>query len=289
MAKLRGGDANQHEESISEIIGGVWENAKCFFIDEESRRKAWMLAIINLVLLAIDNAIMVSFSYIQKDYSTALQEKNEDGFYTGIMRFVGIILMIIPITCIGAYVGGCLINEWRAYLTRKICGEYFKNRRFYQMQLVKNGIDNPDQRISSDIGSFVNTAASLAQTLISSAMTLVSFATVLYSISPKACLFLILYAAFGTFVTLKVFGMPLTKIARSCLQEEADFRYSLVRVRENAEAVALYRGEQQEQATTVQLFDMFMKTMYRQLAWGTNLTAFRKCFNFCLINCKNLM
>ncbi|GIL60240.1 hypothetical protein Vafri_14876, partial [Volvox africanus] len=104
------------------------------------------------------------------------------------------------------------------------------------------GIDNPDQRLCDDVGSFVRSSVSLSLTVCRKIFSCVAFAGVLWGVSGSLVLFMFIYAAVGTFVTTAMFGRVLTSLFYRQLAREADLRFSLVRVRENAESIAFYGG-----------------------------------------------
>lgn len=118
---------------------------------------------------------------------------------------------------------------------------YCSNRVYYSLERGSE-VDNPDQRIAEDVRSFTTFSLQLFLTIITSTIDLVSFSFILYSIQPQLFIGIILYALFGT-LTTAVVGKNLIGLNYDKLQKEADFRYSLVRLRENAESVAFYAGE----------------------------------------------
>ena len=129
-------------------------------------------------------------------------------------------------------------------MTNNLMDEYFKDRKFYTLQASAQ-LDNPDQRITSDVAQFTGTTLSLTMTLLNSSVDLISFSGILFSIYPPLFVALLVYSIGGTFASINI-GRPL--IGLNFLQEaaEADFRYGLVRVRENAESIAFYGGEEKE-------------------------------------------
>ena len=140
-----------------------------------------------------------------------------------------------------------LVILWRRWLTERLLSGYFDNRAYYRLQ-GHSEIDNPDQRIAQDIASFTQQFLSFLLLFASASFELVAFSGVLWSISKPLVLFLVLYAAFGTMVTTGLFSGKMISLYFDRLRREADLRFGLVRVRENAESIALYQGEKLEQA-----------------------------------------
>lgn len=119
---------------------------------------------------------------------------------------------------------------------------------------TKKEVDNPDQRISEDIRSFTEFSLSFFLTILTSVIDLVSFSFILFSIMPQLFLAIFGFAAIGTIATVCL-GKILIRLNYESLQKEADFRFSLVRVRENAESIAFYAGETVEEKETDRRFD----------------------------------
>lgn len=129
-------------------------------------------------------------------------------------------------------------------MTDRVLDLYYSNRVYYSLE--RGGeIDNPDQRIAEDVRTFTAFSLQLFITIVTSIIDLVSFSAILYSIQPQLFVGIIGYALFGTVATTalgrKLVGLNFEKLVR-----EADFRYSLVRIRENAESIAFYGGEDLE-------------------------------------------
>ncbi|KAL7526787.1 hypothetical protein ACHAXR_001653, partial [Thalassiosira sp. AJA248-18] len=125
---------------------------------------------------------------------------------------------------------------------------------------TKKEVDNPDQRISEDIRSFTEFSLSFFLTLVTSVIDLVSFSFILFSIMPQLFIAIFLFASIGTFMTICI-GKVLIRLNYESLQKEADFRFSLVRVRENAESIAFYAGENVEERETDRRFELVIGNM----------------------------
>ena len=144
------------------------------------------------------------------------------------------------------YYQSVLTLRWRAWMTERYVEKYLGDRNFYHIQ-TGGVIDNPDQRIVDDISLFTATTVGLAFTLLNAGVDLVSFSGILLGIYEPLVAVLFVYAAGGTLISAKL-GQPLVGLNFQQEAREADFRYGLVRVRENAESVAFYGGEAAERA-----------------------------------------
>jgi vitamin B12/bleomycin/antimicrobial peptide transport system ATP-binding/permease protein len=179
-----------------------------------------------------------------------------------------------------------LLIEWRTWLTDKYLDDWLRDRAYYRLQLLDRGTDNPDQRIAEDLKLFVEETLTLSLGLLSAVVTLVSFVAILWVLSgtievagiqiPGYMVWVaLLYAIIGTWLT-HVIGKPLIPLNYNQQRYEADFRFSLVRLRENSEGVALYRGEPGESANFRARFANVITNWWgimkkqKQLVWFTS-------------------
>jgi len=212
------------------------------YFQKESRARQQFGLVILLTLL--NSGVSVLFSYIGRDFWNALSEKNEELFNTMLLRFFGALVAGIPITVFYTFVRRRLGLEWRQWMTTEVMKEYYAHRSYYLIESNKE-IDNPDQRIAEDINSFTNVSLDFFITCMTSVIDFLAFSAILYSIDPNLFLAAFLYSSVGTYFTVTI-GRQLVGLNFEQLQKEADLRYSLVRVRENAESVAFYGGEEIE-------------------------------------------
>jgi vitamin B12/bleomycin/antimicrobial peptide transport system ATP-binding/permease protein len=135
-----------------------------------------------------------------------------------------------------------LAVHWREWMTARTFALYTSNRVYYNLQ---SDIDNPDQRITEDVNTFTAFSLELVTTVLTSIIDLISFSVILWSIYPQLFAAIIIYAVAGTVITA-LLGKSLVHLNFKQLQREADLRYSLVRMRDNAESIAFYAGEDLE-------------------------------------------
>ena len=153
-------------------------------------------------------------------------------------------LVAAPIMAVDGYVQGRLMIAWRRWLTTRFLDDSLRDRIFYRISSDPR-IDNPDQRISEDLNAFPGFAVSFVLQ-VGGDVTGVSFLVVLWLISPGLVAVLVVCVGFGSFLTV-VIGRPLIGINFMQRRREADFRHSLVRLRDNSEAIAFYGGERREE------------------------------------------
>jgi putative ATP-binding cassette transporter len=186
------------------------------------------------------------------------------------------------------YLRDRLSLQWRRWLTHRFVDNYFRvapgdsfgNRAYYNLQISGSEIDNPDQRIAEDVRSFTQESLTFSLVLVESVLSVIAFSSVLWGISQPLVFFLVLYALIGTLVTTVVFGKPLVRLNFEQLKKEANLRFSLVRIRENAEAIAFYRGEERESNQVKQRFLEVFENVKRLLVWELNLNVLTNAYEF---------
>jgi vitamin B12/bleomycin/antimicrobial peptide transport system ATP-binding/permease protein len=252
------------------VFRQFWAIAKSYWSSEDKwRARGLLLAVIVLslgytglsVLLNNKRGVLIS----------ALSARDEARFWQTILVFTGTLVVYAPLYAGYVYLRDRLGVEWRQWLTNSFLDRYFQNRSFYNLNYAEANIDNPDQRIAEDVKSFTQESLTLLLAVVDSILAIAAFTSVLWGISPPLVLFLVGYALVGTLTTVGVFGKPLMRLNFERLKKEADFRFSLVRVRENAEAIAFYQGEGYEsdriKSRFVEVFDNFKRLIF----WELNL------------------
>ena len=238
----------------------------------KGRAKQWSLLAALLLLSIMVSGLNVVISYTVRFIETGLVDKNESTFWLFLGVYGGVFVVGTAIVVIYRYCQELLGVYWREWLTNNILQRYLDNRAYYQINAQKQ-IDNPDQRIAEDIKSFTRTSLTLLLSILDSVITLVSFVGVLWAISSSLSLVLIGYALFGTVVTV-LLGRRLIGLNYTQLQREADFRYGLVHLRDNAESIAFYGGESQELESVGQRFSKAIRNYHALIGWQRNLDFF---------------
>ncbi len=172
-----------------------------------------------------------------------------------------------------------LALSWRQWMTGSLLGQYLnKDGSYYRIGNNPN-IDNPDERIHQDIDAVVSQTLSLALTAIDSVVTLISFSTVLWAISQNLTYIVVGYSLVGSLVIL-LFGRKLVALNFMQLKLEADFRYSLIHVRNHTEAIRFYRGEDRERGTVQGRFGKAVDNSHKLINWGANVGFFQTAFDY---------
>jgi putative ATP-binding cassette transporter len=257
-------------KTIGGFLKDAWMLGRPYFVESEERWSARFLlaAVIGLSLASVGLSVLLNFWRL--DFYNAIQNKDWDGFVALLLLyrhsdkgftfgFTPLAMSHVVIAVFEVYLTQWLQIRWRRWLTRKFLNEWMADRAYYKISLAGShdlGTDNPDQRITEDIRDYTDTSLSLTLGLISRIVTLVSFLTILWGLSDTIvvfgipipgdlCWIALIYSIAGTVCT-HLTGRPLAALMFRQQRVEADFRYSLVRVRENVEGIALYNGETQE-------------------------------------------
>jgi vitamin B12/bleomycin/antimicrobial peptide transport system ATP-binding/permease protein len=232
-----------------------------------------------LLFSLLSAGLLVLVSVFLGEVTSALAARQADRFSEALSIFLGVIVLGLPILSLKTYLQAKLGLYWRRWLTDRFLQDYLADQRFYQLTAYPQ-LDNPDQRIAEDIKTFTQQSLFFVVVAFDSTLQLLAFTGVLWSISKPLMIFLLLYAAIGTAVTTRVFGRALVGINTEQLKREADFRFSLVRVRENAEAIAAYQGERLESEQVWQRFLAAFDNFRHLIRWQLGLNFFQNGYQY---------
>jgi len=249
----------------------LWTMSKAFFASTR-RRQALRLAGVLLVLVLSVAGVQVLMSYVARDFMTAISKKDATAYWRLLWWYLGTFAVAVPLGAYYRWTEERLGLLWREWMAQHLIKRYFNNRAYYRLR-GSASIDNPDQRISEDVRNF--TTVSLAFLLISlnAMVTVAAFVGVLWAVSAKLVGMLLVYALAGTGLSILI-GRRLIGLNYRQYQKEADFRYGLVRVRDNAESIAFYRGEKRERQDLVARLGTAVANMLDIIGWNRNLTFF---------------
>jgi putative ATP-binding cassette transporter len=251
--------------------------AKPYWLEDE-RRTAWSLLLLLIVLMLVETKLAVMLNDQAGEMTSALAAKNGGRFWNAVRACLLTLAFAIPVYAFYYYMRDLFANQWRRWLTARFLDGYLSHRKYYELG-SNSDIDNPDQRISEDINTFTGRSIHFLLIFLGSVMQLVAFSAVLWSISHLLVGVLAVYALAGTVIALYVFGKPLIQLNFWQLRREADFRFSLMRVRENAESIAFYRGEAQERAYIDSKFEKVIVNFSRLIRKQRTLNLFQRTFS----------
>ena len=273
--------------NLRSTLAIVWRIAVPYFRSEDKWAGRGLLAAVIAIELALVG-IDVLINQWQNRFFNALQERNWDSFVREIGIFTILAFCAIGLAVYQLYLNQWLQIRWRRWMTTKYLGEWLHDANHYRMQLQGDAADNPDQRITDDVKLFVERTLDIGVGLLSSVVTLASFVVILWGLSAAAPLHIfgnefaipgylvwgaLIYAIFGTALTQWI-GSPLVNLDFQQQRFEADFRFNLVRVRENAEQIALLQGESAERQRLSERFGRVVDNWYGIMSRTKRLTAF---------------
>jgi vitamin B12/bleomycin/antimicrobial peptide transport system ATP-binding/permease protein len=273
--------------NIRSTLAIVWRIAAPYFRSEDKWAGRVLLAAVIAIQLS-QVAIDVLINQWNNRFYNALQDRNWDNFVREVGIFTILAFCSIGLAVYQLYLNQWLQIRWRRWLTHRYLGEWLHDANHYRMQLQGDAADNPDQRVSDDLKTFVERTLDIGLNFLSSVVTVVSFVVILWGLSAAAPLHFLgrdfpipgylmwaalIYAVFGTALTQWI-GAPLVRLDFQQERFEADFRFSLVRVRENSEQIALLRGEDAERGQLSTRFNNIAENWYAIMSRTKRLIAF---------------
>ena len=248
----------------------------------QGRWLPWLLMGVIILLILVINGINVGISFIARNVENALVAYDKDGFWKIIAIYAFCLVLALPIRAVQSYLVPRLGLLWRAWLSGRLLNRYLSNKAYYALNPNEESldeIDNPDQRISQDTASFTSTSLSVAVDIISALLTFFSFVIVLWNINDRLALLLLAYSVGGT-ILIVFASRKLVNLNYQQLKLEADFRYGLVHIRDNAESIAFYCGEEQEGKEASRRLGGAI-TNYKQLiVWEALITVIQRSYDY---------
>jgi len=231
-----------------------------------------------IALLVLFNALNVVNSYVGRDFMTAISNRDSARFTRQAIAYLAVFGASTLVGAFSSFAEQRLGLLWREWLTRQLLGAYLHRRAYYRLSAA-GVLTNPDERIAEDVKAFTATTLSFVLMLSNATVTVVAFSGVLWSISRTLFGVALLYAAFGSALTV-LFGRRLVWLSYNQLDKEADFRANLVHVQANAESIALLRREGRLGARLRRRLDDLTANMRRLIAVNRNLAFFTNGYNY---------
>jgi len=259
----------------------------------EERVRAWLLLLgtVGFALGVVYFEVLVN--HWSRPFFNAVEQREGAEFEQLLLQFFVLAALMTVGAMYKVYLQQMLEIRWRAWLTHAYVTDWLSDKVYYHLELEARGTDNPDQRVQEDLKFFTGVTLDLALGLLSAAVTLASFVWILWRLSGTLELTLggtmigipgymvwcaLGYALAGSLLSHFV-GRSLIPLNFRKQRLEADFRYGLVRLRENAEAVALYGGEAQEKVRLYARFEAIRQNWWQLMLYTRRLTGFRTGYN----------
>jgi putative ATP-binding cassette transporter len=285
--------------SARTFAGKLWDLTRPYWFAQDrqtlrfrgfafSIRECWIAR----ALLAVVLAASVLIVYISKQINSwnarffnALQDRNAEAFWSELYTWVFLVALFIVAVVYRVWLVQLLTIRWRRWLSRVYFRDWLADRTYYHMELARWSVGNPEQRIEQDIGAFTRQTLDISLGLLLQVMTLVTFTAVLWNLSSGFVLPIfggvtipgymmwaaILYALAGSWATYLI-GKPLVGVNYALERYNAEFRYRMVRIRENAESIALYHGEAVEERRLSSAFTRIYATWWSYMRYNKRLT-----------------
>lgn len=254
----------------------VWDLTKSYWQSEEKKKAFFLLGCIIALTLGVVYMLVLLNQWNNSFYS-ALQNYDAKKIFDELIHFSWLAAIYILLAVYSYYLQQTLILNWRRWLTTRFIDIWLQNKTYYNLQMFGKDTDNPDQRISEDVRQFVEMTLSFGIGILKAFCTFASFVVILYNLSGSLSFTFmgktwtingymlwasLLYSVIGTYIT-HIVGRKLVKINFIQQKYEADFRFSMIRLRESAESVAFYRGEAQEGSVFKQRFKMLLDNFWK--------------------------
>jgi putative ATP-binding cassette transporter len=279
-------------KGIFSTLAIVWRIASPYFRGEDRwPGRILLAAVIGLELSVV--ALTVLLNTWNNVFYNALQDRNWAVFVHQLGYFCVLATFWVLVNVYQLYLNQWLQIRWRRWLTRVYLGHWLTDANHYRMQLLGDAADNPDQRIAEDVSQFITLTLGIGLQLLNASVTVVSFTAILWALSAQAPLHLfgmtlsvpgyllwaaLIYAVVGTVFT-HLIGRPLIALNFQQQRYEADFRFNLVRVRENSEQIALLEGEPAERDRLLMRFGNVVTNWLAIMSRQKKLTFFTASYN----------
>lgn len=266
----------QHFNLTRQFFRDVWYLTKSYWQSEEKKKAFFLLGCIIALTLGVVYMLVLLNQWNNSFYS-ALQNYDAKKIFDELIHFSWLAAIYILLAVYSYYLQQTLILNWRRWLTTRFIDIWLQNKTYYNLQMFGKDTDNPDQRISEDVRQFVEMTLSFGIGILKAFCTFASFVVILYNLSGSLSFTFmgktwtingymlwasLLYSVIGTYIT-HIVGRKLVKINFIQQKYEADFRFSMIRLRESAESVAFYRGEAQESSVFKQRFKMLLDNFWK--------------------------
>jgi putative ATP-binding cassette transporter len=251
--------------------------SRAFFASERRHKARGFLIALLLLALAV-GGVQVLMSYAGRDFFTAIERKQPAAYWVALTWYLGTLALAVPIGVFYRWVEERLALLWREWMAQHLVKRYFNNRAYFRLR-GSESVDNPDQRISEDVRNFTTSSLAFLLIVLNSLVTLIAFIGVLWMISSTLVAMLVVYAVAGTAISIAI-GRKLVRLHYHQYEKEANFRYGLVRVRENAESIAFYRGEKREHLDLFNRLSAAVANMHLIIIRNRNLGFFTNSYNY---------
>jgi len=226
---------------------------------------SWLLLSLAILLVITTNAINVYNSFVTRDLIDLLEQREIPSFFRLLFTYGNLLILLIPLMGISQYLRKKIALDWYQFLNDYILDKYFQNRAYYRINF-RSEIENPDQRIAQEIEQIPQIATQIFFVVLERGLEIVTFLGVIWSIYRPVAVIVVVYGILGNIIA-GYLSQRVIKINTAQLEGVADYSYSLTHVRNNAESVAFFQGEEQESDIVKRRFAKLMEAKKQMIGW----------------------
>ncbi|MEH1951655.1 MAG: ATP-binding cassette domain-containing protein [Nostoc sp.] len=265
----------QFWEDVKAIAGPFWYPTSPGERAFSDVIRAWGMLILLLLLIIIFVGINAGNTFIHRYLiDVIIQEKDYSKFTSTISIYAVGIVSITLLLGFNKFVRRQIALDWYQWLEKNTLNKYLKNRAYYKINF-KADIDNPDQRLSQEIEPITSSAINFSATFLEKALEMMTFLVIIWSISQQIAIAMIIYTLICNFIG-GYLNQEFIKINQAELESKGDYSYALTHVRNHAESIAFYQGEQQEFNIIQRRFLNLIKNIQRKIGWERNQAIFNR-------------
>ncbi|MEH2048359.1 ABC transporter ATP-binding protein/permease [Nostoc sp.] len=265
----------QFWEDVKAIAGPYWYPTKPGGRAFSDVIRAWgMLILLILSIIALVSVTAFN-SFVNRNLvDIIVQEKNYSKFIEIVSVYAVGLLLVTLLVGFSKFIRKQIALDWYKWLNNQILDKYLSNRAYYRINF-QTDIDNPDQRLSQEIEPVTSNALSFSATFLEKILEMTVFLIIVWSISQQIAIILFFYTIIGNFIAV-YFNQELNKINQQELASKAEYSYSLTHVRNHAESIAFFQGEEQEANIIGRRFSNLLKNMERKISWERGKEIFSR-------------
>ncbi len=231
-----------------------------------------MLFLLLLVIVGLVASNAVNSFVNRYLVDVIIQDKNASKFMTSLLLYGLGLLLITLFTAFSKFVKKRIILDWYEWLNQQVVTQYLSHRAYYKINF-RSDVDNPDQRIAQEIEPIARNAVNFGAILLEKVLEMTTFLVILFSISRLAALILVAYTIIGNLIAVSL-SRELDKISQEELESKANYTYTLTHVRNHAESIAFFQGEDQEFNILKKRFSSLIQTALQKINWERNKNFF---------------
>ena len=262
------------------IFQSFWAVGKLYWWESKEKWRAIGLLILLLALVSLESTIAVNQNTQRGEFFSGLANQQPERFWQAVFFYLLASILLAITVASWNYLQDKIRLYSRDWFTQYYLQKYFQDKNFYQIKVFDSEIDNPDQRIAEDIQAFCHRSVHVFTQWMKAIFDVIAFGIVLWSKSKLFVVILVIYSVVGILITTLGFGRILIPIKKEQLKREANFRFGLVRVRENAESIAFYDGDHREYTHLHQIFTPVLSIYNRVITWERNLEIFKNIYSY---------